>query len=183
MEKNSIEKLKEIVERREERETLVGGEIFAGWGVLAIITHNLFNLLFPNVLLWVGMLVIGILAQTIYTLLAYKNGWSSFWGKMLSAFWIFLTAIFILIVYVYPFLLKLYPPKAIYPLNLLMLSIGMYVSSEIATKFSFKVGSVVFLISSFLTAYNIDLTFIVFNVAILLGLIVPGIWSFYEKRK
>jgi hypothetical protein len=182
-EKNTIEKLKEIVEQREERFNLSGGEVFVWWGVLTLLAHNIFNLLFPNMLVWIGMIVIGNAGMITYIIIISRGKFKTFWGKMLAEFWVFWTVLLIFIFYVFPFGLKLYPPTAIYPLILFALANGMYVSGLITERISFKAGAIAFLLSSIYLAFDTTKFFLVYNIGTILGLVIPGIWSLYEKRK
>lgn len=169
-EKEVMEKLKEIVLQREERFYLSGGEVFVWWGLLSIISHNIYNLLLPNVLVWIEMIVIGNAGMIIYISMAFRGGYKTFWGKMLGEFWVFLTLLLVLVFYVFPFVLKLYPLMAIYPLILFCLSIGMYVSGLIAQSIAFKVGGIVFLAFSVLLAYNTTWFFWIYNAGVFLVL-------------
>ncbi|MGC8764373.1 MAG: hypothetical protein ACP5QT_00590 [Brevinematia bacterium] len=182
-EKEVIDKLKEIVTQREERFHLSGGEVFVWWGILSLLAHNIYNLLLPSIFIWIGMIVLGNIGMIAYIFFAYRSGYKTFWGEMLGEFWFFLTLLLILIFYVFPFVFKLYPPMAIYPFILFSLSIGMYVSGLITQSISFRVGGIIFLISSILLAYNTTWFFWIFNAGILSGLVIPGIWSMYEKRR
>lgn len=182
-EKEVMEKLKEIVRQREERFYLSGGEVFVWWGILSILAHNIYNFLFPSIFIWIGMIVLGSSGAIAYFSFAYKSGYKTFWGKMLGEFWVFLTLLLIFIFYVFPFVYKLYSPLAIYPFVLFFLSIGMYVSGLITQSVAFKVGGILFFLFSILLASTPTWFFWVYNAGIVLGLVVPGIWSMYEKRR
>ncbi|MEJ5284809.1 MAG: hypothetical protein ACP5Q5_10715 [Brevinematia bacterium] len=182
-EKEVMEKLKEIVSQREERFYLSGGEVFVWWGVLSLLAHNIYNLLLPNIFVWIGMIVLGNAGMIAYIAIAFKGGYKTFWGKMLGEFWGFLTILLVFVFYIFPFVLKLFPPMAIYPLILFCLAVGMYVSGLIAQSIAFKVGGIIFLVSSVLLAYNTTWFFWIYNAGTFFGLVIPGIWSRYEKRK
>ncbi|MCX7872322.1 MAG: hypothetical protein N2487_03455 [Verrucomicrobiae bacterium] len=182
-EKEIMEKLKELISQREERFYLSGGEIFVLWGALSILAHNIYNLLLQHILVWIGMIILGNAAMITYVSIACKGGYKTFWGKMLLEFWGGLTLLLVFVFYLFPFVFKLYPPVAIYPLILFMLSIGMYVSGIITESVVFKLGGVAFLISSVLIAHNTTWFFWGYNAAAFFGLVIPGIWSRYEKRK
>jgi len=100
-----------------------------------------------------------------YIIFTSKGKIKTFWGKMLGEFWGFWTVLLIFLFYAFPFVLKLYPPMAIYPLILFALANGMYVSGLITERISFKAGAIAFLLSSLYLALDTTNFFWVFNIA------------------
>ena len=175
----NLEKLQKLVEERERRENMGGGEIFAGWGVLNLLALATDYFVSCDTLVWIIMILVGITGQIIYLKIASARGKSMiFWEKAISNLWVFLVAILPVIFYLYPFVLKVYPNKAIFPLVMLWLSIGLFVSGIIVGQLRHKIGGFVFLAAAVLTPLLTEQAQVwVYAAAVVLGLIVPGLWK------
>lgn len=184
MDKDSFGKLKEIIEKREEREHLSGGEVFVWWGLLNLIAMNVFHFWIYSDWVWIVMIITGIVGQVWYIgFLKRKTGVVMFWGKALSELWIFIVVLLPLLFYVFPVMAGIYSGKAIFPLIFISLCIAMYISGILTSLLAFKIGGVVYLLSAIVCAFKPEWVLYIFNLTTLFGLIIPGIWSFYERRK
>ncbi len=183
MKEESIDKLRQLVEKRRSR-GIAGGEIFAMWGFLNLISFTIHYFFINSIIIWIVMLGIGIILQIFYVKFFLNNkGYQLFWFGKINNLWIFMLVLLPFIFIVFPFLLKLYTSYCIYPLILLWLSIGMFVSGLIVEQWSMKIAGMIFLASSILLSFFMDKWNIIYPLSIIFGLIIPGIWSKYEEKK
>ena len=162
-----------------------GGEIFAGWGVLNLIALFVSQFLWNSVFVWVIMIVTGIIGQIVYLKIVSDKGKPIIFGeKAISNLWLFLIAVLPLIFYIYPFVFKIYPASAIFPLIALWLSIGLFISGIIVGQMRYKLGAAVFLLTALLLPlFKGQAQLWIYTAAIILGLIVPGLWRKQKAKK
>jgi MFS family permease len=172
-----------LIEKRKARGKKAGGEVFAYWGILNLIAFFLFSYLWGSLYVWVIMIVLGIILQIIYVRrLQADQEYKLFWFGTINQLWIFMVVLMPFIFYVFPFLLNVYSPINIYPLLFLWLSIGMFISGILVGQLCFKLGGIIFLISCIVTVLFFDMLRVIYPVTMILGLVLPGIWSRYEEE-
>ncbi|MGA2142116.1 MAG: hypothetical protein ABSG94_06790 [Brevinematales bacterium] len=183
MEDESENQFKELIEKRNARGKMAGGEMFAFWGILNLISYFIFILLWHSDFVWPVMIIIGMTIQVIYVRNLEKDkGYQLFWFKNTSQLWLFLVVLMPLIFYIFPFVLKMYKPMTIFPLIFLWLSAGLMISGIIVEQLCFKLGAAVMACAAVLTVLFFSLVLYIYPVSILLGLIIPGVWSRYEEN-
>ncbi len=184
MKDDSVNKLKDLVNKRKSRGRIAGGEIMSFWGILIIAAMAVFTYMWPSTFVWVIALAAGIIAQISYfRLKASDSGFSLFWFGNLKYLWLFMLLLLPFLFYIFPFLLNVYPPRAINPLIFLWISIGMFASGLIVEHVSIITGGLILLLLSILSAVFIDYWTIIFYSGMISGVIIPGIWSRYEEKK
>ncbi|OHD13080.1 MAG: hypothetical protein A2Y41_03955 [Spirochaetes bacterium GWB1_36_13] len=177
-------KLKELIEKKEQRERTVGGEVFVVWGMLNIVSIFIFRFLWQEIAVWIIMVGIGVSFQVFYlNKIVRKKGYKTFWTGTISRIW--LSAVFVLplVFYVYPFVFHLYSLEAVLPLILLFMGTLMIITGMILKSWTFKTSALIFVSASIFSA-AFPLAYLYFYPsAFFLGFVIPGIWSFYEQRK
>jgi hypothetical protein len=184
MHEDAESQFKELVEKRDARGKIAGGEMFAFWGILNLVFYSIFIFLWRSEIVWPIMIVIGMAVQIFYVRrLENDSGFRLFWYKNTSQLWLFLVILMPFIFYIFPAVLKIYPEMAIYPLMFLWLSIGLMISGILVEQLCFKLGALVMACACIFTVMNFSMIKVIYPAAVLLGLIVPGIWSRYEQKK
>lgn len=179
----SENQFKDLIEKRNARGKTAGGEIFAFWGVLNLISYFIFIFLWNSDFIWPIMIVIGITIQIFYVRrLEFDKGYQLFWYKNVNWLWLFLVVLMPFLFYIFPFLLKMYPPMAIFPLIFLWLSAGLMITGILVEQLCFKLGALVMAFACIITVAFLNLVLVIYPAAIVLGLIIPGIWSRYEEN-
>lgn len=184
MDQNSINTLKNIIAQRQNRARTIGGEVFAIWGTLNIITSILHKNIWHSPFIWMIMVAIGAPFQAMYVRkLKKRSEFKLFWSFSVSETWLAIVAMLPLIFYVFPHVFHLYTQKAIFPIAYIGLAGGMYFSGILTEKLSMKIGGLLFLACSVLTGVFQDQAHMIHGLAMFFGFIVPGIWSKYEQKK
>jgi hypothetical protein len=183
MHEESMDKLQKLVKDRKQRSKIAGGEVFAIWGGLNLLAFFINQFLIDSVYVWLVMMVVGIIIQLVYgKYLKIGECKELFWTKNINKLWLFLIFLFPVLFYVFPFLLKLYHPAAIFPLIALWISLGMFLSGMLIEQKSMLAGSGVYILTAVLMAFFSDKILIIYPLSTVFGLIVPGIWSKYEEK-
>lgn len=186
MSKDTIKKLNMLIESRQVRAKEIHGEIWVVWGVLNIIAMSVNLWVFSSFFVWFTMMGIGVTYTIVYgEIIERKDG--EFKINVINTvfkLWMFLIVLVIpIIFYVFPVLLRLYNGEAILPLLLIMLSIAMIATGFLAENISFKIGGLVFIICSVLSAKYIESGAIIYLISMFFGLTIPGYLSRYEKKR
>ena len=184
MDPNSFDKLNQLIEKRERRGELVGGEILAVWGVLNLITVSIYKYLWHTSFPWLIMVVLGIVIHVSY--LAYlkrRSKYKLFWEGTVNYIWLVTVILLPVVFFLFPVVFKLYGARAVFPLVELLLAVALFISGIISRKLSMKVGGVFFLGASLFTAAYPGEYLIPYMFSMIFGFIVPGIWSRYERKK
>jgi len=178
-------KLKDILSRREVRYRVAGGEIFAGWGILNLAAVSVQTWLWNSVYLWLIMIAIGIPLQTLYirhlSLRQIGEGFTIFWSRKMNELWISFLIMLSLLIYWFPFMLRLYPDFQITIFVYFWLSLAMFCSSLLTRQTSLRFGALVFFAAGWICAWIGTGNVLPYVIAIILGLVVPGVWSKYEE--
>lgn len=181
------EQMKGMLSRREARYRVAGGEIFAGWGILNLIAMAVQLWVWQSVFVWLLMIAIGIPLQSLYIRHLIRQqgdeGFQSFWGQKMGELWVSFLILLTFLIYVFPFLLKLYPPELITVFVYFWLSLAMFYSSILTGQVSIRIGAAVFFLSGCIGALVGTNSPLPYALANILGLIVPGIWSKYEESR
>ncbi len=174
---NSIDKLKDLIDKRISRGKNSGIEIFIIWGVIVLAGYLVNIFLYRSGLVIAIMLLIGAAVQTLYVRIKVKtSGFVILWKKDLNYLWIFTVAVIIIAGVVFPGIVKIYPEDTGTALSLFFIAPAMFITGLLLEKRSVMIGSAVFIIA----AIFISLPFpqyrsIVIISAIILGTIAPGI--------
>src|SRR5208283_3990667 len=124
MEDETLNKIKDLVEKRKARVKNTGGEMFAFWGTWALCGYFTYFFIWMSIFVWIIMILVGLAVQIIYVrYLETKAGYKIFWFGNASQFWVFNVVMMPFIFYIFPDLLKIYPSIATIPIMLLWLSI------------------------------------------------------------
>ncbi len=184
MDKNTINNLKDIIEKRENRNKETGGEVFAFWGIINVIALIIYRFIIPSNMIWLIMVLLGIIVHISFQRQRRKReGYSTFLTKTLFEIWIFIVVILPITFYIFPVILKMYNTDVVVPIVALFLALGMFISGVITRKWSLRAGGGIFLIGSILLALNPENKFLYYLLAHIFGLIIPGMISNIEKKK
>jgi hypothetical protein len=185
MDKLSVTRLQDIIDKRIIREKVAGGEVFAAWGFL-ILCSIVLQLFFQNKP-WIGLagLLLGIIFQiTFVNIMSHKSGYKLLWDHVINSTWIFIVCLIVIINILFPYVFKLYDGIAGSALIFLFLSIGMFFSGVFANKWSLRFGGVVFVLAAICMPLSfIENKYIISFCGIFFGLFLPGIWCMIEERK
>lgn len=188
MEKQTGLSLEQIIQSRNKKDTIIGGEYFAFFGLLLILTYLFSAFIFSDWWIWLLSIGIGWLSIISYEYYRYaKDGrYSTRIQSEIYSTWIIIGGFVLpIILIVFPNFLKLYPGKAICPLTYLVTGIGVALTGVICKDKGFKLGGFVFLIGSFLSVYfnNGIQQLVIFMFVMLLGLVIPGLVSKYNEKR
>jgi hypothetical protein len=184
MQDETLNQFNKLVEQRSARGKVVGGEIFALWGVLNLIAFFTDYYLWSSIFVWLIMILAGAVIQVVYfRFKVNKPGFRLFWVGIVNQLWLFMVILIPFIFYVFPFLLRIYSPEAIFPLIFLWLSAGLLVTGLIVEQPGFIFGGIATFAAAILLVVFMNSLLIIYPAAIVAGLIIPGIWSRYEEKK
>ena len=184
MEHESMDELKNMIQKRKARERLVGGEVFAFWGLLNIITYLVYQYVFTSFWVWIIMVVAGISTQIIYVReMKKKLKYKLMWSHRVSILWLGFVLMLPLLFYVYPQVFKIYSQKAVLPIISLGITLGLFSTGLMTLQKSWYFAAGIFLTASISSGACIKAQGWIFMGAMVFGFVIPGIWSKYEQRK
>jgi hypothetical protein len=179
----TIEKLKKIVEKRDQLKNKIGGEIFAYWGILSILAYFIFIFAFDHLSLWIIFMVIGWVGSFIIIFLKTRKNYYSFaWHNAMKELWIGIHIAIILLGIVFPFIFHVYSPLYISAVVSLLCGVGMLATGALLKRWSIRAGGIILLFFSIILA-ALPYIWFLYPAAIGLGTILPAIWSKLEEKK
>jgi hypothetical protein len=179
----TLDKLKELIEKRKERIKSAGSEIFFFWGLILLAGSLVRAFLFISEWVSVITMIAGIAVQIIYIRSKRMGkGYVNLWKNTLNYMWIFIVIIIIIAGVIFP-ACNLYSGQAGSALSFLFASPGAFLSGIWLKKWSFKFGSLVFIIASIFIALPFpENKILVILPAYFLGLVIPGLTGKLEER-
>jgi len=178
----STDKLETIVSKRLKREKISWGEIFIFWGILNLVGIAL-SLVIGGATVWLVLVPLGILAQSLYVHhLRRSSGYLIFYEKAMTELWLFMLILLPVLFYVFPFWFGLYAPRAIMSMVTLWLALALFMSGMLTRSAGIAAGAAPMLAASVLIAFFPDRMPLIFMGAVVLGLIVPGMWSRHAEK-
>lgn len=176
-----------LIQSREKREGVIGGEYLAFIGLLMTATYLINALVISHFAIWAVSIALGWVAILTYEKVkAMKDGhYATRIQKEILSIWTVIGGFAVpAVLIILPALLELYPGEAIIPLTYLVLGIGVWLTGAVAKSGVFKVGGVFYFAGMFISpvlstqAHQMILFFIV----MFAGLIIPGIVSKVHEK-
>lgn len=178
------EKLKSIIDERENRKSQAGGELFAILGSLNFIAGLLYEFVIESLWIWVAVIVLSVVVTVIYSeYTKRKYGKTVFGSKVMVELWIFTMLILPFLFYVFPAVFHFYSYNVAMIIAFTVLGIAVYISGIITTTISLRVGGVVFLIAATISGFKEVYWFVPYTIMSFGGLILPGIFSIVEAKR
>ena len=178
-----VDKLKDLVEKRDNRGKDSGGEIFIIWGCIILACYGT-QLLFPGYALILSLIFMGsgILFQIVYLSgLEKKQGYRHF-DKILSGIWLGVVGALMYSTFYFGYFLKMIDGRAVFSVQYFLLAAGMTFSGIFSGKVPFYCSAIFLLAVSILNALFFQWNHIIFFSAYSLSFVVMGIWLLVEKN-
>jgi FtsH-binding integral membrane protein len=173
----TIDRLKDLIEKRKNRERQSSGEIFILWGFIVLAGYLVSRFLILSGFVILAALAAGIVFQVLFLKRKReKAGFTMIWKNNLNYLWIFIVILMVVTGGFFPAVIKLYSSTAGSAIIFFLCAAGIFISGLLLRKWSIGIGSIVFIIAAVFMALPFpgDKSFVIIP-ALVLGMIVPGI--------
>lgn len=171
-----------LLQSREKKEGVIGGEYLAFIGMLMTVTYLVNAFIYSHMWVWVGSISLGWVSIVCYEKIrARKEGhYATRIQKEVLSIWVLVGGFAIpTVLFLLPSFFELYSGKAIVPLTYFTLGIGLWLTGAVSKSIEFNVGGALFFVAMFVAAsLNSNLYQLILFIGVMsAGLIVPGIVS------
>jgi len=159
------------------------GSYYLFWGIFNIVGMSLFIFVWFHTTFWAIWIPLGVAIQT-YTI-RKKNqelGRKLWHESAIPHIWVAVFVALILLIWLFPFVLKLYAPLWIFPLTSFWVALGAFATGIHFRSRVFALCSSAFWIATVMYIVFPRESFWIFSGSCLLGLVIPGWISHRDER-
>ncbi len=179
---SNVSGIDSLIQSREKKDTVIGGEYLAFIGLWISVTYLINAFVYSHISIWLVSIALAWVAIFGFEKFQERNDghYSTRIQKEVLSIWIIIGGFAMpTILGILPLLFDIYLGKAAVPLSYLILGIGVWLTGTVSKSTVFKYGGIAFFIGMFISlALNSNThQLILFQIVMTLGLVVPGIVS------